>query len=925
MLVQIHQFPTDRALAALGTTTAGLPHAEARNRLTAHGPNTVSAVAREPLLLRFAREFSHLFALILWIAAALAFVAEWRQPGAGMATLGVAIVGVIVLNGVFSFWQEYRAERALAALRRLLPQRVKVVREGETRALPAADLVPGDILVLAEGDDVPADGRLIESFGLRVNNATLTGESVPVSRDAAPSEEPDLLRARNVVLAGTSVLSGEGRAVVFATGMRTEFGRIAHLAQSASEPPSPLQREIRRLSRLVAVLATTLGIGFFLIGQALGLPFLANFIFAIGIIVANVPEGLLPTVTLSLAMATQRMARRKALVRHLPAVEALGAATVIVSDKTGTLTRNRMQVRELCIGTGRPTPAIGEADAALPHRLLETAARCESVRELRERRRVRLRGDPMEIALTEFAARAGVTRAGFEQSGELPFDTDRKRMSVSGLADGERVVYCKGALETVLPVCRDAWTAGGETPLGQADRDALTAAEAEMAQRGLRVLAFAWRRLTDDEPDPTSESELTLLGLIGLEDPPRPEVPAAIRACGEAGIRVIMVTGDHPITARAIAREVGLTEGDPVIVTGDELRALSDAALERELEAPDILFARVAADQKLRIVNALRARGEVVAVTGDGVNDAPALRAADIGIAMGLAGTDVAKAAADIVLLDDNFATIVAAVEEGRAVFGNIRKFLTYILTSNIPQIVPYLAFALFHIPLPLTVIQILAIDLGTDLLPAVALGAEKPDPGVMREPPRPRGERLLNGPLLLRAYLFLGVLEAAGAMAAYFLVLHLGGWSFGDPLAADALLYRQATTACLATIIVMQVANVFLCRHPTRSAFAFRLGENRLILVGVAVELLLLVTLVFTVPGQILFGTAPVPTAAWALMLGAALAMVLLEEGRKGIVRGRKDGTSPGAGSRGHLFRLGYHEGARSVPVSSRTPEKKQ
>ncbi|HWO99169.1 MAG TPA: cation-transporting P-type ATPase [Methylococcus sp.] len=888
--MKIHQLSVEESFASLKTGPGGLSEAEARRRLAEYGRNVVEELKREPLAARFVREFTHFFAATLWIAAGLAFFAETQDPSQGMATLGWAIVGVILINGLFSFWQQYRAERALAALLELLPSSVKVVREGQIRLILASELVPGDVILLQEGDSVPADCRLIEAFSLRVNNATVTGESLPQGRDPQPSSEELLLHSRNVLLAGTSLVSGEGKAVVFATGMHTEFGKIAHLTQIAREEVSPLQREIVRLSRLIALLAFTLGVGFFFVGQSIGMSFWENFIFAIGIIVANVPEGLLPTVTLSLAMATQRMARRKALICHLPAVETLGSAMVICTDKTGTLTQNRMeaQVVHLHGETLRTGELFRDSDRTRQSRhLLEVASLCHDLHETRVRGKSTWLGDPMEVSLVRLG-RTGLGEVlAYPKINEIPFDTDRKRLSTIHHTPSGTVLYCKGALETVLPLC-DRFESGGKTvPLTEEERRNWFHAQESLAMQGLRVLAFAWRRLDGEHQGPGLEQNLILCGLVGLADPPRPEVPEAIRKCREAGIRVIMVTGDHPHTAVAIGRSIGQIQTEhPAVITGEQLHRLSETQLRLALDEPEILFARVGADQKMRIVEALKRKGHVVAVTGDGVNDAPALKRADIGIAMGLSGTDVAREAADMILLDDNFASIVAAIEEGRAVYQNIRRFLRYVLTSNIPEIIPYLAFVLFKIPLPLTIIQILAVDLGTDMVPALGLGSEKPAPGVMRQPPRSRQERLIDANLIGHAYLFLGIMEAVAAMAAYFFVLERGGWVWGTPLMRGDTLYLQATTACLSAIIVMQVANVFLCKTHPDSVFHSVLFDNPVILWGIAIEIALILIIDYSSWGQLLFGTYPISLEVWLFMLPFAPAMVALEETRKWWVR---------------------------------------
>ncbi len=881
---RIHQLTVPDALASLHAAVNGLSTNEAHRRQVSFGANSIERRLAVPWPRKLLKNFTQFFALILWLASGLAFFAESREPGMGMATLGYAIIGVILINGFFSFWQEFRAERAILALQKLLPRQVKVMRDGHLLVLDAADVVPGDIIALEAGDEVPADCRVIEAFDVRVNNATLTGESVPQVRGAEPCAETELVAAQNVLLAGTTLVSGEARALVFAIGTHSLFGQIAHLTQTVNLTASPLLQEIRRLSRMIAVLALLLGVVFFIIGQYMGLSFWSNVLFAVGIIVANVPEGLLPTVTLALAMGARRLASRNALIRHLPAVETLGEVTVICSDKTGTLTQNHLSVRQVYVA-GRWYDAASDmaALAAFP-RLFRIAAGCNTL----ERTVDRMLGDPLEVALYEFAGRGGLIDGG-ERLDIFPFDSEKRRLATLHAVEGERVLYCKGALEALLPLCNSAVSTAGVQPLDAAMREAYLAAQEQMAKNGLRVLAMAYRQVAEQNKRDELEQELTLLGLVALQDPPRPEVPQAVSLCRRAGIRVIMITGDHPGTARAIAEQIGmLPETGGKVVLGEELARLTDTQLQFMLDENGLVFARVSAQQKLRIVQALRRKGETVAVTGDGVNDAPALKFADIGVAMGLSGTDVAREAADMVLLDDNFATIVNAVEEGRAVYANIRKFLTYILTSNIPEIVPYLAFVLCKIPLPLTVVQILAVDLGTDMLPALGLGAEPPTPAVMHEPPRHKSRRLLDGRLILRAYGFLGMLEAAAAMTAFFMVLQAGGWTAGQELAAGNALYMAATTACLAAIVVAQVANVFICRDERLSVIGLPLFKNRVILFGIGMELLLLGLIVFTPAGNALFGTAPFERQIWLWIAAFALLMLLLEEIRKAWLRRR-------------------------------------
>ncbi|OPY10649.1 MAG: Calcium-transporting ATPase 1 [Syntrophus sp. PtaB.Bin138] len=878
--MKINSLSREEALRALVSSENGLSEKEAARRLSESGFNEIREAHRTPLAIRFLKQFTHFLALLLWVGAGLAFLSDYLHPGEDMGTLGFAIIGVIVINAVFTYIQEYRAEKALEALKRLLPFSVRIVREGKERKVPSREVVPGDVILLSEGDRIPADARLIEGAMLKVNNAPLTGESEASLRNALPAPG-ELLDSPNIVFAGTSVISGSGKALVFATGMGTEFGRIAHLTSAVEQDLSPLQKEIAKATRLVATIAALVGIFFFSLGFVIGRDFWGNFIFAVGITVALIPEGMLPTVTLSLAMASQRMAKRKALIKNLSSAETLGCVSVICTDKTGTLTQNRMTAEKIW-RDGSILDAQGfMAPADDP--LMQAALLCNNARFADNE----YRGDPTETALLRLG-RESLGDLSAERMFEIPFDSDRKRMTTVNRVGDAGIVFSKGAMESILPLCSRFLVNGVEYGMEETFRERALDAYGSLMDHGLRVLAFAYRKNPSDllPPDPSSlEEDLVLAGLVGLEDPPRPEVPEAIGKCHEAGIKVIMITGDGSRTAVAIAREIGLVKGDPLVIEGPEFLEMDDRELREKLSVGEILFARMAPKHKMRVVSILQEEGEWVAVTGDGVNDAPALKKADIGISMGISGTDVAKEASDMILLDDNFATIVNAVEEGRAVYENIRKFITYIFASNIPEAVPYLAYILFRIPLPLTIMQILAVDLGTDMLPALALGTEKPTPAVMRQPPRSRNERLLNFSLLSRAYLFLGPIEAFACMSGFFYVMINGGWTWGMEAAPDHVLYLQATTACLTAIIIVQIGNVFACRSAKESVFRLGFFSNRFIFIGIGFELCLQLFIVYSPYGNRVFSTYPLSPAMWLVLLPFAFLLLFSEEARKYLV----------------------------------------
>lgn len=833
-----------------GVMAPGLTTEEATERRAQGGGNRLPASRRPSAARRLLGELTHFFALLLWVAAVLALFAELPE-------LSAAIVAVILLNAVFAAIQQARADRAADRLQEMLPTRVTVWRDGRRQVIEAEDVVIDDVLLLESGDRVPADAVVLIENRLLVDTSMLTGES-----------EAGAVAEGEALFAGTFVVEGDSRARVTAIGEQTRLAGIARLTTSTTKPDTPLTRGLRGVVRLTAVIAVGVGVLFLLISLLVGNPIQDAYVFAIGVTVALVPEALLPTVTLSLAWGSERMAKRQILVRNLEAVETLGSTTFICTDKTGTLTRNQMTVVEAWTPAGSlivdgagygPTAGLEwstpSAEEAV-HALALAGERCSTGYAEEVDGQWRAHGDPMEAAIDTLARRLGVDthedRRTHSAELRFPFDPRLRRMAV---ALAEEIVV-KGAPDTVLPLCGD-------------DPDAHRAVEA-LTARGLRVLAIAAGPRNGRTPRDQAECEqgLRLLGLVALEDPPRDDVSEALEACRRAGVKVAMVTGDHPATATAIADEVGLRSLDAPVLLGTDLPD-DEQHLAAVLDHDGVVVARVSPEDKLRIARALRSRGHVVAMTGDGVNDAPALHEADIGVAMGRSGTDVAREAADMVLLDDSFASIVAGIEHGRATYVNVRRFLTYHLTDNVAELTPFLVWALSggQFPLALGVLQIIALDLGTDTLSAVALGAEPPAKHLLEGPPV-RG-RLMNATVLRRAFGVLGPLEAALTLIAFVVSLVALGWRPGEPFPTGQDL-AAASGAAFMTVVFAQTANAFACRSSTRWPGALGWTTNRLLLVAATIELAFSFVVLWVPPIANVLGQSNPPFWGWVVALAS-------------------------------------------------------
>lgn len=869
--MDIYALSPDELLHEFSSSPEGLSASEVSIRRKKFGPNEIEKKQKKNYIKEYLLQYFQFFAILLEVAAILSFIANRYSPGEGYDILGSAIIAAVVINATFAFWQEYKADKTVEALRKLIPSSITVRREGKNQKIPAVSLVPGDILILEEGDRIGADGIILSEHSFYVNNSTLTGESHPVQRVNTPSPASVPLEAKNGVFAGTTVTSGNSIAIVTSTGKNTEFGKIAALTRTVQKRQTPMQKEIIRITRILTVAALLMGAVFLILGILSGKGLLMAAIFALSLIVANVPEGMLPTITLSLSLASQNMAKRNALIKNLESAQTLGSATIICTDKTGTLTRNEMTIREIYLTGGEEITVSGEgffqegefeftsrndtSDSRLSWLLTSGVLNCRAQITGKE-----TFGDPTELAIVAAARKMKITMTGYEKLTEYPFTSERKMMSSMWRKDGKTCLFTKGAVEVLLPIStRFLDMTGKPVPFDEDLKQDFIRKSEMFEKKAYRVLAIAF-----SEGD--KEENLIMLGLVAIMDLPRAEVFEAIATCKKAGIRVMMLTGDNPNTARAIADKIGLKVDS--ILTGTELPLIPDDRLRELLTSQSVLFARMRSEQKLRIATLLQTNGEVIAMTGDGVNDAPALRRADIGISMGIKGTEVAREASDMILLDDNFASIVAAIEEGRTVYFNIKKFVTYILSSNIPEIVPYILQFFLRIPLPLSVIQILTIDLGSDMLPGLALGSEKPEKDIMDRPPVGKHERILDAEVFKRGYFFLGMIEGAAAMVAFLGFLYLAGWQYGDLTIANTPIHYQAMTMTLLGAITCQLMNVWTLRSWEYSAFSRGLFTNKLLIIAIIIEIVWIYMLLTVPEVQTIFNTASVPLPYLALLL---------------------------------------------------------
>jgi len=897
-----HTMAPEQVLEALGTGPAGLDRDAAQALLSRYGPNELAAGKKISVWSILLRQFTNLLIVILLAATVISLFLGENLDAYVIVAIVLACVGL-------GFFQEYRAEKAAAALQKLAAPVATVVREDKEQSIPAREVVPGDVLVLHTGDRVAADARLLEEINLKADEALLTGESTASGKNLAPVSDPDMAVAdrKCMVFGGTVITYGRGRAVVTATGMDTEFGKIARMLADVTEDQTPLEARMASIGRVLSVVCLGVAVGASVLGVLRGHAWLEMLIWGISLAVAAVPESLPAVVTGALAIGTTRMARKNAIVKRLPAVETMGCTTVICTDKTGTLTKNEMTVRRLFLdgelidvsGSGyEPAGTFGIGDAAVSpenHPVLAEMGRiallCNDAALIETDGNWTVRGDPTEGALLVLGQKAGLNpealRREFPRVAEIPFASDVKRMSTFHQGPDGVLMYVKGAPERLLLRAPMMLTAQGERSMGADDREAVHQQAAAMARQALRVLGLAYRRLpaVPDLESEAADPELVWVGLVGMIDPPRPEARQAVDQCRQAGIRVIMITGDHPVTASAVAREVGLIPPGTTshaVITGPELNQMSDPELKEALRRARV-FARVAPEHKLRLVDILKAQGEVVAMTGDGVNDAPALKRADIGVAMGITGTEVTKETAAMILADDNFATLVAAVEEGRAIFDNIKKYLVFLLSCNLAEILVLTGAFFVGLPLPLIALQILWVNLTTDGLPALALGVDPKAPDIMSRPPRPPAEGVFSPTV--------SALLAAIAFYLTFILIPLFGyyyyynpWGLTDP----EMVLTEAQTMVFITLVLAELVNAFNCRSDYLSLFTVGVWGNRFLILAVLVSLAMMVMVIEWDPLSHLFHTTPLRWQDWGLAAGLSLTLVPVVELTKWIVRRR-------------------------------------
>ncbi len=914
--------PVEKIFEDLQTSPEGLSDQEAKLRLKKYGQNKLSERRQLPLISKFIKHLRDLFGILLMFAAILSFLSD--NP-----SLGFIILAVVFVNIFVSLFQESRAEKAMATLKSWMPEYAKVIRDGELTKISVSEIVPGDIIHLEEGDRVPADARLIEAFDLWTNNVPLTGESEPQPRiaETMTTVEKAYLYSPNLVFMSTSVAKGQGNAVAYATGMGTQFGRIATLTQTIQAEDSPLQKEIGAMAKTDFIIAVIVGIAFFTASYLfLKVPTGTSFLFMIGVMVACVPEGLQVTVSSALAINVLKMVKQNVLVKRLSAVQTLGSVTVICTDKTGTITKGEMTVNKLWVKdkvievSGLGYMPVGdftingqpmeEKDKQSLDKLLEISSLCNGSKVEPpddQNKNWSVIGDPTDGALYVAALKWGQVIEDIIESKPtvhiLPFSYERKRMSTIHEMADKMVVYTKGAPRILLDLCNRIYVDGKIEELTKENFDWVEARIHEFASEGLRVIAMAYNEIPKSQYDKKGdlEKDLIFVGLAGMRDPPRMEVKDAVAKAKEAGIKTVIITGDYGPTAEAIAKEVGIVSRECCqVIRGVDLEDLNDKAIVDEVKKGDVIFARVSPEQKLRIVTVLKKSGEVVAVTGDGANDAPSLKEADIGVAMGASGTDVAREAADIVLLNDSFASIVRAVESGRAIYENIRKFIVYVFAHNWAELIPYVIFAVlstsvFAIPLPLLVVQVLVIDLAIDVIPSLALSREPPEAGIMEEPPRSIKERLFTRRVLLRS-VFIGCIIAAMSLIGCLNAWAAAGWHIGMPIPNDwqfgvagvtpSQAYLKGVTMMFAGIVVAQAGNVLACRTSKQSIFRTSLGKNRWIVWGIIAQLSILAVLVYVPLMQDVFGTTALGIYDWLYLLMLALAVIFAEEARKFVVR---------------------------------------